>query len=174
MLSRIGSLWKPTRTVRLLAEHGKDAIEPKKGAGMEARYVMPMISSRKAAMARKKAIIDGTYGSFSPVYGGWLPEWDTPRKIYPLRPMKMHSRERSRPARADKITKAMQGMDDKIAKYRQEIADKRPKKDMLNVIRMIDEKFDLSYKGAYAQFEKKPKVKAGGQKQIAKKKTVKK
>lgn len=141
---------------------------PKIGGGAQEgqhRYVMPMISARKAAVARKRAIIDGTYGSFSPIYGGWLPEWDTPRKIYPLRPMKGHERERSRPARADKITKAMQGMDDKIAKYRQEIADKRPKKDMLNTIRTIDEKFDLQYKGAYAQFAPKVKTKKDGAKQ---------
>ncbi len=41
--------------------------------------------------------------------------------------------------------------------YLQEIADKRPKRDMLNTIRIMDEKFDLSYKGAYAQFAPKAK-----------------
>ncbi len=67
MLSRISSLWKPCRTVRLLAEHGKEALESK--VGPDGKYVMPMISSRKAAVARKRAIIDGTYGAFSPIYG---------------------------------------------------------------------------------------------------------
>ncbi len=52
------------------------------------------------------------------VTGGWNPEWDTPKKMYFLRPFKGHIRDRNRAERASKITKAMEQMPAKIQKYR--------------------------------------------------------
>lgn len=50
-------------------------------------------------MLRKRAIIEGTFGSWSPIHGGWLPEWDEPVKVPLLKPNKGHKRERTREAR---------------------------------------------------------------------------
>lgn len=47
-----------------------------------------------------------------------------------LKPNKGHLRERTRQKRADKITTAMAGMPDRIAKYEQEVQDRKPKKDL--------------------------------------------
>lgn len=57
------------------------------------------MSRRKAADLRKLALKDGTFGSFTPMQGGWDPAWDAPRKIFMLRPYKGHKRERTRAAR---------------------------------------------------------------------------
>lgn len=51
--------------------------------------------------------------------GGWKENWDDAPKFFALKAGKGHIRERSRSLRADKITKAMKSMPDKIAKYRQ-------------------------------------------------------
>lgn len=81
---------------------------------MKIRYVGAQVPRRTAAMVRKKAIIEGTYGGFDPLVGwcfssicpellqllgGWKPEWDEPRKIVSLRPYKGHLRERTRQQR---------------------------------------------------------------------------
>jgi hypothetical protein len=75
----------------------------------------------------------GLYGSFDAVKGrGWDSKWDElkVKKMYFLRPHKGHLRERSRPERAAKITKAMQAMPERIAKYEQEVRDRKPKRDI--------------------------------------------
>lgn len=63
---------------------------------------------------------------------GWDAKWDERKvkKMYFLRPLKGHLRERNRPERAAKITKAMEAMPDRIAKYEQEVRDRKPKKDI--------------------------------------------
>jgi hypothetical protein len=48
-----------------------------------------------------------------------LPEWDLAPKVGLLKPNKGHLRERTRPARFEKITKAMASMPDKILKLEQ-------------------------------------------------------
>eukprot|EP01035_Chromulina_nebulosa_P018088 gene18088-23736_t len=120
--------FKIPRIVALLSKLGADALQPKMVNG---RYFGPLVSKRKAADLRKRAIIEGTFGTFSTVFGGWKPEWDEPKKIALIKPQKGHLRERTREARAAKITKAMKGMPDRVAKYRQEIIDKKPKKDLI-------------------------------------------
>lgn len=63
--------------------------------------------------------------------GGWKPEWDKQTSFYLLKSYKGTRRERTRVDRAAKITAALKGMPDKIAKYEQDIKDKKPKKDIL-------------------------------------------
>lgn len=69
------------------------------------KYRAPLISKRKAADLRKRAIVDGTFGSFqllgpnNQVVGGWNPDWDVPRKMFSLRPPKGHIRDRTREMR---------------------------------------------------------------------------
>lgn len=86
------------------------------------------------------AISLGLYGSFDPVKGlGWDPKWDElkPKKMYFLRPHRGHLRERQRPGRAAKITKAMAEMPERVAKYRQEVRDRRPKKDIASMFARV-------------------------------------
>ena len=109
---------------------------------------------RAAAHLRKRAIIDGSYGSFDPtkgvclvislalyvaiftllvslLSGGWNPEWDTHKKMFFLRPFRTHIRDRSRDQRAEKITKALETVvPQRIEKYRQEVDERRPVKDI--------------------------------------------
>lgn len=96
--------------VNLLAEHGVDALKPRI---MNGRWVAPIISKRKAAVQRKKAILDGSFGAFSiEKGGGWDPAWDPiPRPIV-ARPYKLHKRQRTRAARAAKIDAALLGQDE--------------------------------------------------------------
>ena len=80
------------------------------------------------------------YGAFDPVKGrGWDAKWDElkPKKIYFLRPHRGHLRERQRPERAAKITKAMAEMPEKIAKYEQEVRDRKPKKDIASMFARV-------------------------------------
>lgn len=63
------------------------------------RYYAPLVSRRKAADIRKRAIIEGTFGTWDPNYGGWDPAWDEPKKMYMLRPSKEHKRDRTREKR---------------------------------------------------------------------------
>lgn len=90
---------KPPRALRLLAQHGGEALRSKIVMG---RYIPPLISKRIAAKTRKRALVDGTFGSFKLLdeegntRGGWDPSWDVPRKFHFLRPPKGHKRERDR------------------------------------------------------------------------------
>ena len=80
------------------------------------------------------------YGSFDPVKGrGWDASWDElkPKKMYFLRPHRGHLRERKRPERAAKITKAMAEMPERIAKYEQEVRDRKPKKDIQSIFARV-------------------------------------
>ena len=93
---------KPPRSLRLLAQYGADAMKPKVIMG---KYIRPLISRRIAAKLRKRAIVDGTFGSFklldanNNILGGWDPAWDQPKKLYFLRPFKGHIRDRTRQSR---------------------------------------------------------------------------
>ena len=87
---------KPPRSIRLLTQYGVDALRP---ALVNGRYIGPMIPRRKAADLKKRAIIEGTYGEFTPNVGGWNPDWEIPRKMYIIKPDKGHSRERTREQR---------------------------------------------------------------------------
>ena len=116
-------MFKPPRVIRQLAQHGIEALKPNLSSG---RYQGPMVSPRRAAVVRKRAIIEGTYGTFCPYFGGWLPEWDKPRKMDFIRVPKGHKRERTREARAEKITQAMKEMPKKIQAYKDDLNKRKP------------------------------------------------
>lgn len=133
---KTGGLFIP-RILQKLGQHGASALQFKVEKG---KYIPPMISRRRAANLRKRAIIEGTYGSYSPEFGGWDPAWDKEeKKVYALRPYKGHIRDRTRAQRAEIITKAMKTMDDKLKKYEQEVIDRKPKKDVAYLFKRIEE-----------------------------------
>jgi len=122
------------RTVRLLSDHGMAALMPTMKNG---KYWAPMISKRKAAVLRKTAIADGSFGTFDPTQGGWDSAWDVPKQFHFLKPFKGHVRERTRPTRAAVITKAMTGMPDRVAKLRDDVNGRKPKKDFSFMLKRI-------------------------------------
>lgn len=96
------SVLKPPRALRMLAQHGKDALTSRFIAG---NYIRPLVPKRIASKLRKRSLVEGTFGSFKLLdaenrpLGGWDPSWDTPCKMYFLRPHKGHIRDRSRQER---------------------------------------------------------------------------
>lgn len=103
------------------------------------RYMGPVISRRKAADLRKLAIKDNTFGTFTPNVGGWDPSWDTPRKMFMLRPFKGHLADRTREDRAKKIETAMKAMPDRITKYEKDLQAKKPRKDFFFYVKRLSE-----------------------------------
>ena len=125
------------RSVRLLCQHGLKALRPVLERG---KYIAPLVPRRLAANIRRRAIVQGTFGSFSSETGvGWDPEWDEPRKMFMLKAPRGHLRDRKRPERAEKVTVAMKGMDDKIAKLEQDIRERKPKQDIAYMFKRIAE-----------------------------------
>lgn len=59
---RLLNFVKPPRAIRLLAEHGAAALRPRIDKG---RYIAPLVPKRVAANIRKRAVIEGTFGTFS-------------------------------------------------------------------------------------------------------------
>ena len=94
------------------------------------KYIAPKVSRRVAANVRKRALVEGTFGTFSAEEGGWDPQWDSPRKMFMMRPFKGHARERNREVRAKKITDAMATMPERLSNLDKEVASRRPKKDI--------------------------------------------
>jgi hypothetical protein len=93
--------------------------------GSERSWKPPILSKRRAAMLRKEAIRNGTYGKFDSEKGGvgWDPQWDVElAKANPsglgrytaLRIPKKAAHRRTREARAQKIEAAMEGMDERM------------------------------------------------------------
>mmetsp|Transcript_1382 Transcript_1382/g.1842 ORF Transcript_1382/g.1842 Transcript_1382/m.1842 type:complete len:137 (+) Transcript_1382:64-474(+) len=91
--------------LKKLAEHGASAMQPRIIRG---RWAKPIISRRKAADQRKKAVIEGTFGSFSIEHGGWDPKWDKCQRPITARPFKGHKQERNRTERVQKIEKNLE------------------------------------------------------------------
>ena len=104
----------------------------------QGRYTRPIVAPRIANQARKRAIIEGTYGSFVPDVGGWDPVWDKVPKIYPLRPPKGHKRERTREERFQKINDAMKTMPEKIAKYREDVKARKPEQSIYQIFKRVE------------------------------------
>uniref|UniRef100_A0A7S4KCW7 Large ribosomal subunit protein mL59 domain-containing protein n=1 Tax=Odontella aurita TaxID=265563 RepID=A0A7S4KCW7_9STRA len=122
--------------IRMLIRHGEQALRPQ---FVNEKWRRPLISMRKAAVIRKGAIKDGTYGSFDPENGkGWNPMWDTPRKITSLRLPKETKRERTREARASKIESLLEQADDRIETYRLEKEALKPEPGVLNLIKKMN------------------------------------
>ena len=127
---------KLPRAIRLLSQHGDAALRASLEKG---KYIKPMIPKRIAANARKRAIRDGTYGTFEPGVGGWDPAWDTTRKMFLLKPYKGHVRERNRPDRAKKVTTAMEGMPARFEQLAKDVESRKPKKDIAYMFRRVAE-----------------------------------
>jgi hypothetical protein len=102
--------------LRQLCKKGEAALRPSFDEATN-RWRKPAVSKRIAAVVRKHAVQDGTFGSFDPETGkGWDPKWDSVKQIgtMQLRPNKMTARQRSRESRAQKIEGLVEQMDDKI------------------------------------------------------------
>ena len=115
------------RALRMLGTYGGSALQASLDRG---KYIAPKVSRRVAANLRKRALVEGTYGSFSVEAGGWDPEWDIPRKMFMMRPFKGHARDRNREIRAKKITDAMTSMPERLASLDKEVESRKPKKDI--------------------------------------------
>lgn len=121
--------------IRMLKRHGEEALRPQ---FVDEKWKRPLISMRKAAVIRKDAIKDGTYGAFDPETGrGWDPMWDKPRKVKSLRVPKETKRERTREARATKIESLLEQADDRIETYRLEKEALKPEPGILNLIKKM-------------------------------------
>ncbi|KAJ1392468.1 hypothetical protein B484DRAFT_459418 [Ochromonadaceae sp. CCMP2298] len=123
---------KIPRSIRMLSAYGADALRPSLFKG---RYIAPLVSRRIAADLRKRAIIEGTFGDFVANLGGWDPAWDIPHKMFILKAERGHKRERTREVRAQKVTTAMEGMPDRIAKHDAEVEARKPKKDIFHMFK---------------------------------------
>ena len=133
MASRIP---KAPRAVRLLAQFGADALRP---SIVNGKYHGPLVKPRAAAMVRKRAVIEGTVGSFCQHFGGWLEEWDVQKKVFMPRANRGHLRERNRAQRADKITRAMTEQTKKVEAYREDVQSRRPDRSALYLFKDMDE-----------------------------------
>jgi hypothetical protein len=82
--------------LKVLSKYGEAALKP---VFSKTKYFGPLISRRIQANLRKRAIINGTYGKFIPGEGGWDSNWDRPRNMFVIKPLKLHKSERTRPER---------------------------------------------------------------------------
>ncbi|KAL7520404.1 hypothetical protein ACHAWF_000274 [Thalassiosira exigua] len=137
--------------LKQLCRHGIEALRAQK---VNDKWRSPRVSRRVAGDLRKAAVRNGTYGKFDPITGvGWDPAWDAPQRrkrdplavgegldrsellgsmgnqagIASIRPPKETKRERTRESRAQKIENLLEQADDKIAEFRKEMEDKKPK-----------------------------------------------
>mmetsp|Transcript_5312 Transcript_5312/g.6952 ORF Transcript_5312/g.6952 Transcript_5312/m.6952 type:complete len:163 (+) Transcript_5312:208-696(+) len=86
----------------------------------------PPVSKRMAAVIRKEAIREGTYGSFNyENLTGWERSWDIELELAKTKgqgrmritPPRWTKRARTREERAQKIEKSLEGMDERIDKH---------------------------------------------------------
>ena len=119
------------------------------------RWSKPKVSKRIANTLRKKAIRNGTYGTYDPNTGiGWDASWDNHNTNTPttksslscnnenipwmeIRPRKETKRERTREARAKKIEDLLTTADDKILEYRLAQKEKKPDPGIENLIKKM-------------------------------------
>mmetsp|Transcript_27507 Transcript_27507/g.38715 ORF Transcript_27507/g.38715 Transcript_27507/m.38715 type:complete len:145 (+) Transcript_27507:150-584(+) len=126
--------------LRKLCEFGEEALKPQR---VNNKWRAPLLSKRKAADLRKKALRSGTYGVFDSTTGvGWDYKWDKPGQVgtMQIRPPKGHQRERTRESRAVKIEGFLDGMDTKIEEYYQQKMDRRPPKTFENSVKALQQK----------------------------------
>ncbi len=136
--------------LRKLYRYGSDALKPTKIMEelptKRQRWQKPLVSKRVANTLRKKAIRNGTFGTYDPETGvGWDKHWDVGSDTTSssenmnkhtlnegqlewmnLRPRKETKRERTREARAKKIEGMLTTADDKILEYRLAEQAKKP------------------------------------------------
>ena len=112
------------------------------------RWKGPIVSRRVAKDLRKKAIREGTYGTYDASEGiGWDEAWDvglfkdnsSVGKInwMEVRGFKETKRERTRESRAKRIEALLDGADDKIMQFRQKKRDDKPEGGISNVIKQM-------------------------------------
>ena len=122
--------------LRHLCEHGADAL---KGRKMGDRWRKAMVSNRVAADLRKKAIREGTYGSFCRETGvGWDPIWDNPGRLPNMRaPKGVEKAQKSREERAQKIEKKLETMDEQIEEHLNMLRNRKPEKNFENYYKKL-------------------------------------
>ena len=151
---------KVPSALRHLHRLGADALKPTKmipdasyhPINTRQKWYKPKVSKRVANTLRKKAIREGTYGSYDAMNGvGWDPSWDLTTTInsnansssfnssnipwMEIRPHKESKRERTREARANKIEDMLTMADDKILDYRLAQKEKKPEQGIENLIK---------------------------------------
>ena len=104
------------------------------------KWLAPRVSARYAARYRKEAILNGTYGSYSPetgmygllplrtmqcsadfelgAAGGWDPAWDKAPAAMVQRPPKGHKFERVREQRIATVMKNLEDMPTKLETFK--------------------------------------------------------
>ena len=123
----------------LLSKMGMRALRPlliEREDGLRV-WRSPPVSRRRARELRKIAIREGSYGTFNKeTLRGWERSWDIQLAMLKpagqgrirIRPNKGTKSQRTREERAQKIEKAMEGMDDRIEEYyHQKHASKPPR-----------------------------------------------
>ena len=115
--------------IKKLAQHGAAALKPRKvptAPGQVNPWRRPLVSRREAAVARKQALRDGTFGTFDPERGGWLREWDPVRAPRVLIPPKGHKRDRTRAERFRNVEARLQDMPRLIEEHRKAVQARKP------------------------------------------------
>ena len=115
--------------IKKLAQHGAAALKPRKvptAPGQVNPWRRPLVSRREAAIARKQALRDGTFGTFDPEKGGWLREWDPVRAPRVLIPPKGHKRDRTRAERFRNVEARLQDMPRLIEEHRKAVQARKP------------------------------------------------
>ena len=115
--------------IKKLALHGAGALKPRKvptQLGQVNPWRRPLVSRREAAVARKQALRDGTFGTFDPEKGGWLREWDPVRAPRVLIPPKGHKRDRTRAERFRNVEARLQDMPRLIEEHRKTVQARKP------------------------------------------------
>mmetsp|Transcript_26133 Transcript_26133/g.29893 ORF Transcript_26133/g.29893 Transcript_26133/m.29893 type:complete len:144 (+) Transcript_26133:262-693(+) len=127
--------------IKFLKQHGEDAL---KGRKFGDRWRKPLVSRRKAADIRKRALVEGTYGSFCSETGtGWDFRWDKSGNIgaRTLKPNTNWTRKlERREVRAVKIEKKMKTMPKDIDTYRQDFKNSKPENTWENYYKGVSKK----------------------------------
>mmetsp|Transcript_10805 Transcript_10805/g.23445 ORF Transcript_10805/g.23445 Transcript_10805/m.23445 type:complete len:143 (+) Transcript_10805:61-489(+) len=124
MSSSVHATTRLRRATRYLQKHGEEALRPR---FVNESWRRAAVSGREAAILRKAAVREGSYGAFDPATGrGWDPLWDKPGKTASIRPPKETKRERTRESRAQRIEQLLEQADEKIETYRKAQQEKKP------------------------------------------------
>lgn len=122
------------RVLQILGTHGASSFRPQASLTARSGYKPPLLNPRLAKIARKHALVNGSYGTWDDAKGGWLPSWDAEMKskrwgIEALRPYKGRKSDRTRAARAAAIDEKMEKMPELIQDYRMKERERTEKKE---------------------------------------------
>lgn len=96
----------------------------------------PKLSRRKAAMARKRAILEGNYGAWDPETGlGWDPAWDRMRKVVVMKPPKGRKHDREQPRRLQRVAEGLAAQERLQADYRKDVEARKPVKGLMQFLK---------------------------------------